>query len=170
MEIGIGSGVISITLLNNIKNLSMVATDISKEIIEIAQRNYISIVNGGKAKLNFLLCENENEYEVLEPFYRFGIENNKVDFLIACPPYLVSSDDISDKFITQPALALYASNNNPLYFYLPLAREGHKFLKPEGFMLLECRTREIPKLIELFSDEGYDIEVIFKKDIKEFPQ
>lgn len=101
LEVGTGSGCISIALKKELENINITASDISSDALEVALSN----AKENNADINFV---NTDIYK--------GI-NKKFDCIISNPPYISKNEKIMDiVYNNEPHLALFA-NNNGLYFY-----------------------------------------------------
>ena len=100
LDIGTGTGAIAISLVKNL-SCNVLATDISKKALEIANEN----AKRNNVKINF------KQSDILENV------KGKFDIIISNPPY-ISKDEIIDPLVknNEPHIALYADNNG-LYFY-----------------------------------------------------
>ena len=100
LEVGTGSGCISITLKKELENVNITASDISSDALEVALSN----AKENNADINFV---NTDIYK--------GI-NKKFDCIISNPPYISKDEKIMDiVYNNEPHLALFADNNG-LYF------------------------------------------------------
>ena len=79
LELGTGTGAISISLLNHYKTANSVVTDISKEAIYIAKKN--AIFNKTNNRMRYICCD-----------WLSCFKNLNFDILISNPPYIMSSE------------------------------------------------------------------------------
>ena len=149
LEVGIGSGAISITLLleKHVKNIT--ATDISQDALKVAKINF------KKFKLkNFKLMQHDFLNEKLNTTY---------DLIVSNPPYITKTEYLSlPKEIKnyEPKIAL-TDNQDGLLFYRRFAKTLKENLKPEGLFLCEISaTIEKDRLIFLFKREGITANLI----------
>jgi release factor glutamine methyltransferase len=163
LEVGLGSGVISIELLSEFSDLRMLASEVSPDAIEVAKENAEAILGKkiwGKerfeARLEILGVD--EAHHVLEPFWLPGLVDDaakKADFLVSNPPYLVPSDEIGhDVLHHEPHLALFSPAEDPIYFYRKIAEKAHECLSPSGVVFLEIATERSGKLQEAFEETG----------------
>lgn len=152
VEIGIGSGIISIELLCAFSKLSMVASDVSERALSVAKKNASSIL-GADYSARFSLIKANNG----EVFTNFP----KADFLISNPPYMDRNDEIAyDVLKHEPREALFSFNDDPLYFYKEIAAKASHFLKNEGLVFLEISEKRAREVRELFENNDWNIELI----------
>ena len=79
LELGTGTGAISISLLNHYKTAKSVVTDISKEAIYIAKKN--AIFNKTNNRMHYICCD-----------WLSCFKNLNFDILISNPPYIIRSE------------------------------------------------------------------------------
>jgi len=93
VEVGIGSGVISIVLAQHLKEASFLATDISEEAIEIAKKNLE--LKGMSERIKIV------KTDLLE-----GIDTG-IDILVSNPPYIEDGVVLGLNLSYEPQNALY---------------------------------------------------------------
>ena len=120
LDIGTGSGCISIALYKNLDS-NVVSTDISDKAIEVAKNNSTD----NNCKIDFIKT-NLND----------GIDK-KFDVIISNPPYISKNEVIMDRVrLFEPNNALYADNNG-LYFYEEILKNIKKNLKKNFIIAFE---------------------------------
>ncbi|CAD7286546.1 peptide chain release factor N(5)-glutamine methyltransferase [Campylobacter suis] len=92
-EIGVGSGVISVSLLLNFKDLFIIATDINEKALELSRKNAIKFGVSDRLKL----VKTSLMDEVLGEF----------DVIISNPPYIASDYKLDDFVLNEPHNALF---------------------------------------------------------------
>ena len=95
VEIGTGSGIISIMLAKLLPNAIITAIDISKDALHVAQKN----AQNHKVDIEFIhsaLCENFTE--------------KSFDMLVSNPPYIADDEPLHVGLSYEPSLALYGGN------------------------------------------------------------
>lgn len=147
-EVGLGSGVISVTLLAELgTKLQMVATEVEERALKLAQRNARRFGVSTQVEGVFVTDSPRARPKVLEPLGGHG----PFDFLVSNPPYLVQGGDEAQVEVVQsePHRALFAPPGDPLYFYREIASGAVNLLRPKGMIALEIpheRSREIEQL------------------------
>lgn len=144
IEIGCGSGAISITLLLENRLLNMVATDIEAIPIEITSKN---------ANLNNV----QNRLRLINTDLFNGIPSELFDFIISNPPYIPYNDStklMKDVVDYEPKGALFAEENGT-FFYRKILEDGKKFLKKDGFVAFEIGCSQATQVRELCLKEGF---------------
>jgi release factor glutamine methyltransferase len=145
LELGVGSGCLIITLLLEIPNAKGVAVDISKEALEIAQKNMIQYNLEDRCKLI-----HSNWFENID---------GKFDIIISNPPYISENDQsimAEETLLYEPKAALYADNNG-YEAYEIIATHLKNFLKPSGSLFLEIGINQEAEIERIFCEFGYSI-------------
>ena len=151
LEIGTGSGCISISIAAHRIDANIVATDISQSALEKAKENskYHNISN-----IEFKLLDIIKE-----------IPQGNYDLVISNPPYIGIEElkgvmkDVKD---FEPLIAL-TDNQDGLSFYRRLSILGTKLLKEHAAMVLEVGLYDHPvKAVEIFKSNGYKNVNLFK--------
>ncbi len=125
LEIGCGSGCISIALKKNIE-CTINAFDINEEALELAKYN--AKVN--KVDINFFESD-INSYE----------DRNKYDLIISNPPYVPLNSKVDSKIKYEPKEAIFAKDNG-LYFYKVILERLHNNIKDNYLIALEIGNKE----------------------------
>ena len=152
LEIGLGSGVLSIEMLAVFPKLKMVASELSPAAETIAWANAERIL-GDEAHKRLQVLTARTPLEVTEPFIR---ENtSKADFFITNPPYLASTAEVeSDVLANEPHAALFGPSGDPAHFYRVLAKEGVRLIRPQGVLFAEIPHERASSILEFFNHQG----------------
>ena len=148
LEIGTGSGIISLTLLKEKIIKTAVATDISKSALEVAKKNAINMnISNITFKLHDFLHENITE---------------KYDLVISNPPYISVKEykqlPASIKNY-EPQIAL-TDNGDGLEFYIRFANILRNILNPNGLFICELGSTEtIMAIKKIFKNKKYNIQI-----------
>ena len=144
LEVGTGSGCISISLALKREDAHILSLDISNNALIKARENadYHKTENVRFTKVDIL-----NE-----------LPDGKFDIIISNPPY-ISYDEMQDIMIDvkdfEPELAL-TDYKDGLLFYDRLSDIGPTLIKKGGWMLLEVGINDHPnKVMSLFESKGY---------------
>ena len=149
LEIGTGSGAISIILLylNCVKNI--IATDISQDALNVAQINF------KKYKLK--------KYKLLKHDILKESITKKFDLIISNPPYITQKEySRLPKHIKvyEPKIAL-TDNDNGLLFYKRFANILFNIMNKDGLFLCEISSITDPDLLKsLFNNNNIQIKII----------
>ena len=144
LEVGTGSGCISISIALKREDVQILSVDISDQALKKAKENsdYHKTLNVKFTKIDIL-----NE-----------IPNGKYDMLISNPPYISQKEmqnimiDVRDY---EPKMAL-TDFHDGLSFYNRLSNIGPGLIKKGGYMLLEVGLNEHPeKVLSIFDSKGY---------------
>jgi len=154
LDIGTGSGCIAVTIKKELENIDIIAIDISKEALKVANKNAGAL----KAKINFVQIDflNESLWGSLHIY----------DVIVSNPPYIPENEkEKLAKNVTgfEPAIALFVENNNPFIFYEKIAKFAQSHLKLNGKIFVEIHeeySKEVPKI---FSD--YNFKTQIREDI-----
>ncbi|MFW6225128.1 MAG: peptide chain release factor N(5)-glutamine methyltransferase [Bacteroidota bacterium] len=143
-DIGTGSGAIAISLAKYFPNAKVFGTDISDSALQTASKNAIK---------NHTIVE-FSKHDILQdpiPFSNF-------DILISNPPYVryLEKKWMADHILdSEPHLALFVPDKNPLVFYNAIARAGILALKRDGRVYVEINEFLGKETSFLFYKWGY---------------
>lgn len=157
-EIGVGSGIISISLKKKHENACISATDISSDALDVAKMNALKY----EVDINFIHCS------LMDKIY------DDMDIIISNPPY-ISSSYIVDKWVSkEPKIALFGgdSGDEILFEIITLTKSRAKFLCCEiGFDQKERLSKFLKQSgfeTEFYQDlAGFDRGFIAKNRAKE---
>lgn len=102
LDIGTGSGCISVALKSEEPKLEITAIDISRKAIITAKKN--AKIN--KVKINFI-CKDVFKYNLINDF----------DIIISNPPYIPTESEVSPEIKYEPKKAIYVSKEDDLVYY-----------------------------------------------------
>lgn len=98
IDLGVGSGVIAVTLASELPSCRVLAVDLSSAVIEVARRNAADL--GGAKRIEFLQSD----------FFAAVPRNTRFDLVLSNPPY-ISQDAyraLPPEVLTEPPEALLA--------------------------------------------------------------
>lgn len=138
-DIGTGSGAIALALASFFPNWILFASDVSKEALKVAKKNFASY----SAKVE----------TYLGPSLRPYIEKNiKLDIIVSNPPYILNRDEVQDSVKNyEPETALYLDKEKSVYE--DIFRDYKKVKKGSLMMFFEI---------------GYDLEDYLKDLMKRY--
>ncbi len=155
LEIGTGSGCISIALKKNNPNLQITSIDISAEALVVAKQNASSLLSTITFKeINFLI---ESNWDKLEKYH----------IIISNPPYIKESEKatINKNVIAyEPHVALFVLDTDALIFYKKIAAFGKQHLLPNGKIFVEINEELGKETQEVFEQTGYTTQL--RKDLQ----
>lgn len=148
VDIGTGSGAIAIAVKKEEPSISMLATDISKEAIQVANQNALA----NDAAVPFLVGD------MLEPLIERDL---KVDILISNPPYIPKDEEMEATVVDhEPHVALFGGEDG-LKFYRIIFEQCRKVLKDRAMMAFEMGWNQrdaMECLMEIyFPNDRYEI-------------
>jgi release factor glutamine methyltransferase len=144
LDIGTGSGCISISLALEIPRATVHATDISKEALSTAQQN--------AQDLHAQVCF--HEHNILADEISFG----PFDLVVSNPPYVSPEEKTTMKqnvLMYEPHLALFAPAEDPLAFYKSIASKSRTVLHEGGSVWLEINEHFGDEVCHVFTKSGY---------------
>jgi release factor glutamine methyltransferase len=140
LELGTGSGIISICLAKNLPhNISITATDISANALYVARKN--------------TLRHDAQNITFLESDWFENIKPQKFDIIISNPPYISKSEErlVSDSaHLYEPHLALYAPRNGLENYYI-IASKAAEYLNKNGKIILEIGYQQAEEVRKIFT-------------------
>jgi release factor glutamine methyltransferase len=140
-----GSGCIALAMKHYLPEADIYACEISIEAIKVAQKNANRLSLG----VNFIESDLLNMEENYLP--------TDLDIIISNPPYIpVSEKESMSLHVTksEPEIALFVRDSNPLIFYEKLANLALINLKDGGFIYVECHKNLIENVQGLFLAKG----------------
>ncbi|NMA50785.1 MAG: peptide chain release factor N(5)-glutamine methyltransferase [Mollicutes bacterium] len=151
LDIGTGSGCISIALKKNIK-CEVTAVDISRDALEVAKKN--AEINN--VEINFVK-------QAIEDFSSFG----NFDVIISNPPYISMKEKIDPKTKHEPHNALY-SNEDGTYFYRVILEKAIDILAKKSIIAFEIGDKQGSKVIKMAKELFPKANIEIKKDLNDF--
>jgi len=158
LEIGVGSGCISVSILYQNRTATATGLDISENALQIALRNAQThkVSERLKLKISDVFAE---------------LEAEKFDLIVSNPPYIPSEDfdelqlEVRD---FEPQIAL-TDGKDGLSIVEKIIKDAPKFLKSEGFLLMEIGIDQSNAVREMFSTEIWN-HVEFINDLQNIPR
>lgn len=150
LEIGVGSGAISISVLCEFKNVFIDAIDISKEAINIAKKN--SDIYDVSDRINFIECDILSQKEF------FNLK--KYDIIFSNPPYIETNEIqyLKKDVLFEPNIALDGGEDG-LLFYRRITEISDYLLKENGYLLYEIGYNQLDAVINIMKNFKFvDIE------------
>jgi len=138
-DIGTGSGCIAFALEKSFPTATILATDISRDALDVAKLNASKL----KSKITFL------QGDLLAPLIEKQIQ---LDVLVSNPPYIENTKDVDSNVINyEPHLALFASNG--IDYYEKTLKLSPLLLKEGSLIFFEInfdQEERLTKLVEEF--------------------
>jgi len=152
LELGTGSGAIAVSLASERPDARITATDISPEALAVAAAN--AARNLRNSRIEFLQGD------------LFSPVQGDFDVIVSNPPYIAAEDfpRLSSEIRNfEPRQALLAGRAG-MDFYSDIIPQAARYLKPEGWLLLEIGDGQQQLVEDLLSRSGLYREVAFRKD------
>ena len=148
LEIGTGSGCISIALKKKITNATITAIDINSNALELAKKN--AIMN--KTNIDFQ-CIDINKFK----------SSQKYNLIISNPPYVKYNEDIANRLKYEPHNAIFAPDNG-LYFYDVILNKLKNNLNDNFLIAFEIDDGQGNEILKLAHKYLNNIKVYIEKD------
>lgn len=151
LDVCTGSGAIAVSLAKYIKNSNVMAIDISKEALKIAEKNAFN--------------NNVNIKFIESDLFNY-LEENDFDIIVSNPPYIRENviNELSIEVKHEPKIALDGGKDG-LDFYRKLSSESYKYLKEDGYLCLEIGYDQKNEVIEILKNEKKYKNIYSKKDL-----
>ena len=151
LDVCTGSGAIAVSLAKYIKNSNVMAIDISKEALKIAEKNAFN----NNVNIKFIESDLFN-----------NLEENDFDIIVSNPPYIRENviNELSIEVKHEPKIALDGGKDG-LDFYRKLSSESYKYLKEDGYLCLEIGYDQKNEVIEILKNEKKYKNIYSKKDL-----
>ena len=153
LDIGTGSGCISISLAKNLPQSEVHAWDISKDAIRIASDN------ANRLNANVIFRQTDVLGQVPT--------DTMMNVIVSNPPYITEAERIGmDANVTdwEPDTALFVPDNAPLLFYERISDIGKQILTPDGTLYFEINQRFGTETVDMLRKKGYR-NVELRKDL-----
>ena len=157
LELGTGSGIISIALHKELSNPCITAIDISEEALRIAK------MNAQKHKIS--------DIRFIASDWFSEIMNEKFDLIISNPPYVDRSKLSKEELfgiVLEPDIALYSENNgvSDLGYII---KKAPVYLEEGGWLILEHGYDQSSYCVSEMKKVGYS-RINNSKDIQNIPR
>ncbi|CEO22584.1 peptide chain release factor N(5)-glutamine methyltransferase [Paraclostridium sordellii] len=156
VDIGTGSGAISVSLAKYIKNSYVYSLDISDKALSIGKKNAVN--NEVDDKIEFIKSD---------VFTGIKDRNLKLDIIVSNPPYIKKEDiktlhtQVKDY---EPYIALEGGEDG-LDFYRTITEKSLKYLKPNGILAFEVGHDQANDVCTIMENHGYK-KIYTKKDLQ----
>ena len=150
LDIGIGSGAISISLGKQIDRSKVLGVDISEGALEVA--------NSNKA-----LNEADNVKFIKSDVFS-GVKYNEFDLIVSNPPYIPTKEYtvlMPEVKGHEPRMAL-TDEGDGYRFYIQISKEAPGHLKSGGYLAFEVGHDQAPKVKELMEENDFENVVVVR--------
>lgn len=156
LDIGTGSGAITVSLAKYIENANVISFDISDIPLEVGKINAIN--NGVENKIEFLKSD---------LFSAIEGKDIKFDIIVSNPPYIPKKDmntlhtQVKDY---EPYNALEGGEDG-LDFYRAITEQSKIYIKKDGILAYEVGHDQAEDVSKIMKENGYS-KIYTKKDIQ----
>jgi len=153
LDIGTGSGCIPISLKKNLPSAEVFAIDVSKNALEVAQKNAeINGVEVNFTEANILLTDS-----LALPTHNSQL-TTLFDIIVSNPPYvrnLEKAEINSNVLEFEPHLALFVEDNDALLFYRKISELAKNHLAENGKLYFEINQYLGKETVALVESYGF---------------
>lgn len=150
LDVGTGSGCIAIGLTKRMNEAEVTGIDVSADALEVAIENLT--ISGTRVRFIHLDILND-ELPLMD-----------LDIIVSNPPYITRNEEkelVEHVRLSEPHLALFVPDNDPLIFYRAILNHASKSLKPNGKVYFECHHAFAADVAALCHEhEMADVELI----------
>lgn len=154
LDIGCGSGAISLALADNLKKSYVYGIDINKEAIKLSNKN--------KEKLNL------KNVDFFESDIFSKVDEKHFDIIVSNPPYIDDAEmkTLEKELSFEPQNALYGRQDG-LFFYREIIINSLDYLSEKGVLAFEIGYNQMEIISNLLIENGFEI-LLQKKDFAGF--
>lgn len=145
LEIGTGSGALSIALAKELKDSNVLALDISDDALSLAVEN---------RELNEVTNLKFLKSDVFK-----NVKDKNYDLIVSNPPYIPVEEYeelMPEVKEYEPMMAL-TDGSDGYYFYRKISEESLEFLKNGGYLAFEVGYNQGEEVAQLMKDNGFRI-------------
>ncbi len=156
IDLGVGSGVISITLAKENTDCEITALDISFEALEIARKNARDL--DAEERISFIQSDYFSNVDSVEKF----------DLILANPPYISEDEykELPPEVLADPKVSL-TSGDEGLDAVKIILRDAPSFLKENGRIMFEIGYNQADRVVELTGDDDRYDSIVILKDLND---
>ena len=148
IDIGTGSGCITIALKLALPLCSLTGLDISKEALAVAEIN----ANNVKASIEWI------EQDILNT----AALDNTYDIIVSNPPYIPIKEkaNMQEQVVGfEPSIALFVTNEDPLIYYKAIAKMAKQNLSTNGQLFFEIHYDQGKAILALLDELNFHAEL-----------
>lgn len=149
LELGTGSGCISIVLKKEIPTLNVTSVEISNKALKVAKKN---------SQLN-----NADIYFIKKDLFKFK-PINSYDILISNPPYITENDDYDKSILYEPKKAIFADKTG-INYYKYIISTCANYLKQKNLIAFEIGNTQGKILKNLAKEYFPNASIKVEKDL-----
>ncbi len=157
LDIGTGSGCIACTLAAELPNAKVKAWDISDDVLRIAQGNASRLgVHVSFEQVDVLNLPPTTHH--LTPNTHHLTPTTHYDAIVSNPPYICNKERAKmerNVLDFEPELALFVPDEDPLLFYVAIARYAAQTLNSGGELYFEINPLYAREMVFMLETEGF---------------
>lgn len=149
LDIGTGSGIIPISIALNTKNVEILGVDISTSALTIAIENAQKYLPS-----NIVLFRKSDLFSNIKETF---------DVIVSNPPYIPikEKENLQKEVLFDPDLALFAPDNDGVYFYKKIIENAKNHLKENGYVLFELGIGQSKLVEDILKENNFkNIEIV----------
>ncbi len=151
LDLCCGSGAIAVSLAKYVQQSIILASDISKEALQITKLNAI---------------KNNVNIEILKSDLFNNIINRKFDIIVSNPPYIKTEEILHlEKQVQQEPIIALDGGNDGLEIYRRIIKQAYYYLKTGGYLCLEIGFNQKKEIIELIKKKDRYDTIYSKMDL-----
>jgi release factor glutamine methyltransferase len=153
LELGTGSGAISVSIASELRMTDILAVDISRKALDIAE------INAHNHHVN-------KQINFIQSNWFSNVLADKFDYIISNPPYIAyneQSDMALSTRLFEPSLALYAKDDG-FASYIAIINSASSYLKDGGKIFFEIGYKQGSKVVEILKNCGF-VDIVTKRDL-----
>ncbi len=156
LDIGVGSGVISVTLAKELPDCKVVAVDISTEALDVARQNVLAYTCADKIELR-----QSDFFSAVKPDEQF-------DIIISNPPYIAEPDydTLPPEVLADPKIAMTAGTDG-LDAIRVIVQEAPNYLAPNGRIMFEIGCEQAEQVAKLTETDNRYSSIDILKDLND---
>ncbi len=156
LDVGVGSGVVSVTLANELEDCSIVALDISTDAIEVAQQNAEDL--GGSDEIEFRQSD----------FFSSIRTDDRFDLILSNPPYISFEEyrDLPPEVLADPKISLVADDDG-LAAIAHIINTAPAYLAPRGRAMMEIGYNQADRVSRLTENDDRFKSIAILKDLND---
>jgi release factor glutamine methyltransferase len=146
LDIGVGSGCITVALLKNLKEAKATAIDISEDALSLTRENlHLNKVENQITLLKFDALEDD--------YYKLG----KFDFIVSNPPYVSKTEfeNLQPELKNYEPIIALTDNEDGIKFYKTIIQNSHHLLNSQGKIFFELNPSVAKKVEELLEENNF---------------
>ncbi|XP_044019614.1 MTRF1L release factor glutamine methyltransferase-like isoform X1 [Aphidius gifuensis] len=169
LEIGCGSGAISLALAHSCKKIKCVAVDQNSDACNLAKENRKNLDLDDRVEIVNVTLEIDGTFKSSSDVSHINFDNEKFDLIVSNPPYIPTKKVME----LEPEIKIFEDINaldggpDGLKVIKPILKYASKALTPTGHVFLEVDP-EHPEYIKFFTEKFKDFQLKYLHTYKDF--